>query len=57
VDWAEVLTSSGGKKSVAWVNPAECKGCGLCTASCVSGAIRLAGFTDEQIFAMIGSQR
>jgi heterodisulfide reductase subunit A len=57
VDWAEVRTSSGGKKSVAKVNPAECKGCGLCTSSCLSGAIRLPGFTDEQIFAMIGNQR
>lgn len=57
VSWTEVRTSSGGMKSVARVNPAECKGCGLCTASCLSGAIRLPGFTDEQIFAMIGNQR
>jgi heterodisulfide reductase subunit A len=57
VDWVEVRTSAGGAKSVARINPAECKGCGLCTASCLSGAIRLSGFTDEQIFAMIGSQR
>jgi heterodisulfide reductase subunit A2 len=57
VDWAEVRTPEAGKKSVARVNPAECKGCGLCTASCLSGAIRLPGFTDEQLFAMIGSQR
>jgi heterodisulfide reductase subunit A2 len=56
VNWAEVRTSSGGKKNVARINPAECKGCGLCTASCLSGAIRLPGFTDEQIFAMIGNQ-
>jgi heterodisulfide reductase subunit A len=53
----EVRTSAGGAKSVARINPAECKGCGLCTASCLSGAIRLSGFTDEQIFAMIGTQR
>ena len=57
VDWAEVHTSQGGAKIVAKINPAECKGCGLCTASCLSGAIRLPGFTDEQIFAMIGTQR
>jgi heterodisulfide reductase subunit A len=56
VDWAEVRTSAGGPKSVARINPAECKGCGLCAASCLSGAIRLPGFTDEQLFAMIGSQ-
>jgi heterodisulfide reductase subunit A len=37
------------------INPALCKGCGLCTASCRSGAIRLKGFEDAQIFAMIES--
>jgi heterodisulfide reductase subunit A len=36
------------------INAALCKGCGLCTASCRSGAIRLKGFDDAQIFAMIG---
>ncbi len=30
-----------------------CKGCGLCTASCRSGAIRLAGFDNDQILDMI----
>ncbi len=30
-----------------------CKGCGLCAASCRSGAIRLNGFDNGQIFAMI----
>ncbi|MFP5212012.1 MAG: 4Fe-4S binding protein, partial [Acidobacteriota bacterium] len=29
------------------------KGCGLCVCSCRSGAIRLRGFDDTQIFAMI----
>jgi heterodisulfide reductase subunit A-like polyferredoxin len=37
----------------AAVNPALCKGCGLCTASCRSGAIRLKGFDDSQLMAMI----
>ena len=40
-------------KGKAEINPALCKGCGLCTASCRSGAIRLLGFDDAQIFAMI----
>jgi heterodisulfide reductase subunit A len=31
-----------------------CKGCGLCTASCRSGAIQLNGFDEGQIMAMIG---
>jgi heterodisulfide reductase subunit A-like polyferredoxin len=42
-------------KGKAEVNPALCKGCGLCVASCRSGAIRLLGFDDAQIFAMIDS--
>lgn len=41
------------EKGKAEVNPALCKGCGLCVASCRSGAIRLMGFDDAQIFAMI----
>ncbi|MHC1741761.1 MAG: FAD-dependent oxidoreductase [Syntrophobacteraceae bacterium] len=40
-------------KGKAEINPALCKGCGLCVASCRSGAIRLRGFDDSQIFAMI----
>jgi heterodisulfide reductase subunit A-like polyferredoxin len=35
------------------INPALCKGCGLCAASCRSGSIRLHGFNDAQVFAMI----
>jgi heterodisulfide reductase subunit A len=37
----------------AQVNPVLCKGCGLCVASCRSGAIRLKGFDNDQIFAQI----
>ena len=33
----------------------RCKGCGLCVASCRSGAIRLKGFDNDQIFAQIFS--
>lgn len=42
-------------KGKAEINAALCKGCGLCVASCRSGAIRLGGFDDAQIFAMIDS--
>jgi heterodisulfide reductase subunit A-like polyferredoxin len=42
-------------KGRAEINAALCKGCGLCVASCRSGAIRLKGFDDAQIFAMIDS--
>ncbi len=41
------------EQGFAAVNPALCKGCGLCSASCRSGAIRLKGFDDSQIMAMI----
>ena len=41
-------------KGTAEINPVLCKGCGLCTASCRSGAIRLNGFDEGQIMAMIG---
>ncbi|VBB43359.1 4Fe-4S ferredoxin, iron-sulfur binding domain protein [uncultured Desulfatiglans sp.] len=41
------------EKGPAEVNPALCKGCGLCVSSCRSGAIRLKGFDDAQIMAMI----
>lgn len=38
---------------LAEVNPVLCKGCGLCVASCRSGALQLQGFNDAQIMAMI----
>ncbi len=37
------------------INPVLCKGCGLCVASCRSGAIRLKGFDNDQIFAQISA--
>jgi heterodisulfide reductase subunit A len=37
----------------AQINPSLCKGCGLCSASCRSGAIGLKGFDNDQLFAMI----
>lgn len=37
----------------ATINPALCKGCGLCVCSCRSGAIRLKGFDNDQIYAQI----
>ena len=43
------------KTGKAEINPALCKGCGLCVASCRSGAIRLRGFEDAQIYSMIES--
>ena len=37
----------------AAVNPVLCKGDGLCTAMCPTGAIQLKHFTDEGILAQI----
>jgi heterodisulfide reductase subunit A-like polyferredoxin len=50
---APSFMESGRDAGKAEINPALCKGCGLCVASCRSGAIRLRGFDDSQIFAMI----
>jgi heterodisulfide reductase subunit A len=37
----------------AQIESVLCKGCGLCVASCRSGAIRLKGFDNDQIFSQI----
>jgi heterodisulfide reductase subunit A len=37
----------------AKINPVLCKGCGLCVASCRSGALHLHGFDNDQIFSQI----
>jgi len=50
---APSFTEKGMFAGKAQINPALCKGCGLCVASCRSGAIRLRGFDNDQIFAMI----
>jgi heterodisulfide reductase subunit A2 len=39
------------EEEVSVVNDTLCKGCGTCVAACPSGAIRGAGFTDNQILA------
>jgi heterodisulfide reductase subunit A len=44
-------------KTVAEVNKALCKGCGVCAASCRSGAINLKGFTDDQIYEAVSAIR
>jgi heterodisulfide reductase subunit A len=43
------------KTDKAEIQATLCKGCGLCTASCRSGAIHLKGFETSQIMAMITS--
>lgn len=41
------------EEMVAVVNEALCKGCGACVSSCIRGAIKMKGFSDAQILAMI----
>ena len=55
IDWNDRQEPAGGTRKTAMVNSAECKGCGLCVASCLSSAIHLKGFSDEQILAMVNS--
>ncbi|MBF0201061.1 MAG: CoB--CoM heterodisulfide reductase iron-sulfur subunit A family protein [Desulfamplus sp.] len=43
---------NGGK---AEINPVLCKGCGACVSSCRSGALKLKGFNEGQLLAMIES--
>ncbi len=50
---APLLIEEGPFTGKAKINPVLCKGCGLCVASCRSGAIKLKGFDNDQIFAQI----
>jgi len=49
----ETRTINRKEKTVAVVNEVLCKSCGACAAVCLSGAIQQAGFTDEQMLAVI----
>jgi heterodisulfide reductase subunit A len=42
-------------KYTARVNPGLCMGCGTCVAVCPSKSVDLAGFTEQQIYAMVES--
>jgi heterodisulfide reductase subunit A len=37
------------------VNEGLCKGCGLCVADCRGGAIKLRGFSDQQLLAEVSA--
>jgi heterodisulfide reductase subunit A len=39
----------------ASVNANICRGCGICSAECPSGAMSLGGFTDEEILAEVSA--
>ncbi|MCU0241458.1 MAG: CoB--CoM heterodisulfide reductase iron-sulfur subunit A family protein [Vicinamibacteria bacterium] len=42
-----------GGRMVASINPAVCKGCGLCAAGCRGRAIVLHGFNDQQLLTQV----
>ena len=46
-----MVTVRGRKQSE--INPALCKGCGLCVAACRGRAITLHGFTDQQLLGQL----
>ena len=37
------------------MNSGVCQGCGTCQATCPSKSVELAGFTDQQMFAVINA--
>ncbi len=43
----------GRGQSVAWINPALCKGCGACVAVCPTRALDVAGWSLDQYEAMV----
>jgi heterodisulfide reductase subunit A len=49
---AEILRDG---RTVASINESLCKGCGICVAACRPGAIKLRGFSDQQILAEVMS--
>jgi len=45
------LTAAIGGHAVVDAN--VCRGCGICSADCPSGAIQLGGFSDDEILAEV----
>ncbi len=41
------------EQGAAYINPAECRGCGVCASECPGKAIQLQHFTNDQIESMI----
>lgn len=54
IERAEVRTPKGAfVKRTARVNPGLCQGCGTCVALCPSKSADLAGFSEQQVYAML----
>ena len=47
------LAGVGGILGAAHINPAQCRGCGICVGECPAKAIQLAHYRDEQMEAKI----
>ena len=47
------LTGVGGIKGAAYIEPAQCHGCGICVAECPAKAIQLMHYRDDQIEAKV----
>jgi len=43
------------EEGVAFIEPAECRGCGICVSACPRAAIELKHFTDKQILAQLAA--
>jgi heterodisulfide reductase subunit A2 len=51
----EEIRSRDGKliKTVAFINPGLCQGCGTCVALCRSKSIDILGYTNKQVYAEV----
>jgi heterodisulfide reductase subunit A-like polyferredoxin len=43
------------EEGVAFIEPAECRGCGICVSACPRAAIELKHYTDKQILAQLAA--
>ena len=43
------------EEGVAFIEPAECRGCGICVSACPRAAIELNHYTDKQILAQLAA--
>ncbi|MBI5014665.1 MAG: FAD-dependent oxidoreductase [Deltaproteobacteria bacterium] len=47
------LLGAGGLLGAAYIEPATCRGCGVCAGECPAKAIELAHFTDPQVLSLV----